>query len=324
MTALFGNPSTLSSSKYLVEFRAGKMNLRGTTVTPDKRKGLIYIHQSDDSLMHFCWKDRTSGTVEDDLIIFPDDIEFKRVNQCTTGRVYILKFKSSSRKFFFWMQEPKTDKDDEHCKKVNETLNNPPAPGSSLGGGGSGASGLAGVQPALASLGDQLGDSNLQSILNNMDQNQLMQLLGMTGLGGLEGAGEARSSSRSASRSSTTTASSTPSTRTPAAAQSSNTTAPTSTTTTTTTTPNGGAVQLSDLQSILSNMQVPATQENVDLSASFSVDALAPLLMDKEVQDRLKPFLPAVENLPSTEKEIRETIQSSQFKQVMVEFIRTN
>lgn len=320
MTALFGNPSTLSSSKYLVEFRAGKMNLRGTTVTPDKRKGLIYIHQSDDSLMHFCWKDRTSGTVEDDLIIFPDDIEFKRVNQCTTGRVYILKFKSSSRKFFFWMQEPKTDKDDEHCKKVNETLNNPPAPGSSLGGGGSGASGLAGVQPALASLGDQLGDSNLQSILNNMDQNQLMQLLGMTGLGGLEGAGEARSSSRSASRSSTTTASSTPSTRTPAAAQSSNTTAPTSTTTTTTTTPNGGAVQLSDLQSILSNMQVPATQENVDLSASFSVDALAPLLMDKEVQDRLKPFLPAVENLPSTEKEIRETIQSSQFKQALSMF----
>ena len=39
-----------------------------------------------------------------DLIIFPDDVEYKRVPQCTTGRVYILKFKSSSRKFFFWMQ----------------------------------------------------------------------------------------------------------------------------------------------------------------------------------------------------------------------------
>ena len=39
-----------------------------------------------------------------DLIIFPDDIEFKHVPQCTTGRVYLLKFKSSSRKFFFWMQ----------------------------------------------------------------------------------------------------------------------------------------------------------------------------------------------------------------------------
>ena len=39
-----------------------------------------------------------------DLIIFPDDVEFKHVPQCTTGRVYLLKFKSSSRKFFFWMQ----------------------------------------------------------------------------------------------------------------------------------------------------------------------------------------------------------------------------
>ena len=39
-----------------------------------------------------------------DLIIFPDDIEFKHVTQCTTGRVFVLKFKTSSRKFFFWMQ----------------------------------------------------------------------------------------------------------------------------------------------------------------------------------------------------------------------------
>ena len=104
------------------------------------------------------------------FIIFPDDIEFKRVTQCTTGRVYILKFKSSSRKFFFWMQEPKTDKDEEHCKKVNEMLNNPPAPGSTLGGsggsGGGGAGGLAGLQPALASLGDQLGKYFFISLLS--------------------------------------------------------------------------------------------------------------------------------------------------------------
>merc|ERR1719378_1894536 len=281
--------------------------------------------------MHFCWKDRTSGNVEDDLIIFPDDIEFKRVTQCTTGRVYILKFKSSSRKFFFWMQEPKTDKDDEHCKKVNEMLNDPPAPGSALGGsGGSGGAGggLAGLQPALASLGDQLGDSNLQTLLNNMDQNQLMQLLGMTGLGGAGGLSaetgggstETRSSSRNSTAKSTTTSAST--TSTPAAptnttSSSSNASKPS---TSSSNSAGGGAVQLSDLQSILSNMQVPASQESVDLAASFSVDALVPLLADKETQEKLKPFLPAVENLSGTEQEIKATVQSAQFKQALSTF----
>lgn len=76
----------------------------GRMVYPDKRKGLLYVYQSEDSLMHFCWQDRTTGTVEDDLIIFPDDCEYVHVPQCTTGRAYLLKFKSSNRRFFFWLQ----------------------------------------------------------------------------------------------------------------------------------------------------------------------------------------------------------------------------
>ena len=64
--ALFGGSAgTRSQSKNLVEFRAGKMHMKGKMVYPDKRKGQVYVYQSDDSLMHFCWKDRTKGTVED-------------------------------------------------------------------------------------------------------------------------------------------------------------------------------------------------------------------------------------------------------------------
>merc|ERR1712013_663536 len=116
----------------------------------------------------------TTGTIEDDLIIFPDDVEFKPVPACTTGRVFVLKFKTSNKRMFFWMQEPKADKDEEYCKKVNDNLNNPPAPGSARSGGGSGlASGL----PAGLDF-NNLGDSELQNLLNNMSQQQLMQLFG--------------------------------------------------------------------------------------------------------------------------------------------------
>lgn len=67
------------------------MTMVGKMVHPDTRKGLLYVYQAEDGLIHFCWKNRTTNKVEDDLIIFPDDCEFKRVEQCKTGRVYLLK-----------------------------------------------------------------------------------------------------------------------------------------------------------------------------------------------------------------------------------------
>ena len=175
---LFGSSSGGGSQakSSLVEFRAGKMTFNASTkmVSPDKRKGMLMVTQSDDQLMHLQWKDRTSGTVEDDLILMPDDVEFKAVPACTTGRVFVLKFKGNDKKMFFWMQEPKSDKDEEFCKKVNDFLNNPPPPGSSRSGGGGGGSG--GLPGNLDF--NNLGDSELQSLLSNMDQRQLMQLFG--------------------------------------------------------------------------------------------------------------------------------------------------
>uniref|UniRef100_A0A8C4SCZ0 ADRM1 26S proteasome ubiquitin receptor n=1 Tax=Erpetoichthys calabaricus TaxID=27687 RepID=A0A8C4SCZ0_ERPCA len=327
-----------SSSKYLVEFRAGKMTLKGSTVTPDKRKGLVYIQQTDDSLIHFCWKDRTTGNVDDDLIIFPDDCEFKRVNQCTTGRVYVLKFKAGSKRLFFWMQEPKTDKDDEYCRKVNEYLNNPPMPGA-LGSGGSGGH-------ELSALG---GEGGLQSLLGNMSHNQLMQLIGPTGLGGLGGLGAlagpglasllssggpptSNSSSSSRSQSAAVTPSSTSSSNriscapapTPAAPTTTTTTSVASTTPATTTAGSPTQpIQLSDLQNILATMNVPAMAaggQGVDLASVLTPEIMAPILANTDVQQRLLPYLPSGDSLPQTADEIQNTLTSPQFQQAMSMF----
>lgn len=84
--------------------------------------------------MHFIWKDRKNnrsdevllaktvvtgserlstnvnfnlgyGVKQDsDLIVFPEEAEFRKVKQ-TDQRVFMLVFKGSNKKFFFWMQE---------------------------------------------------------------------------------------------------------------------------------------------------------------------------------------------------------------------------
>ncbi|EPS66730.1 hypothetical protein M569_08044, partial [Genlisea aurea] len=108
----------------LLEFRAGKMLMNGTRVIPDSRKGLVRIGRGSHGLVHFQWLDRTSNIVEDDQIIFPDEAVYEKVNQ-SSGRVYILKFHSDERKFFFWMQEPSADNDTQLCSSVNFHLNQP-------------------------------------------------------------------------------------------------------------------------------------------------------------------------------------------------------
>ncbi|XP_037507036.1 proteasomal ubiquitin receptor ADRM1-B isoform X2 [Rhipicephalus sanguineus] len=328
---LFGTSSgSQSHSKYLVEFRAGKMTRKGNMVHPDKRKGTVYVHQSEDSLMHFCWKDRTSGSVEDDLIIFPEDAEFKKVTQCTTGRVYVLKFKSSSRRCFYWMQEPKEDKDEELVRKVNEYLNNPPVPGS---GRGAGSSGAGGSGTHLHSDLPNIGDDDLQNLLNNMSQNQLVQLLGGIGgvggvanltslLGGRAGSqsitptgsigspSETVAASASSAPAQTTAASSTPGavTELPAATASTASSA-TAGNSSGSASASGPAIQLSDLQSILSGIKVPPSEAagaeankeqavNVDLSTAINMEVLQPLLDNKELMGRVEKLLP-----PSTESD---------------------
>uniref|UniRef100_I1KPP9 Uncharacterized protein n=1 Tax=Glycine max TaxID=3847 RepID=I1KPP9_SOYBN len=114
----------LSCNEVMLEFRAGKMFLEEKRVVPDTRKGLVRIARGEEGLVHFQWLDRTQNIVEDDQIIFPNEAIFEKVNQ-TSGRVYILKFNSDDRKFFFWMQESNADDDSQLCSSVNDYINRP-------------------------------------------------------------------------------------------------------------------------------------------------------------------------------------------------------
>ncbi|XP_046672275.1 proteasomal ubiquitin receptor ADRM1 isoform X2 [Homalodisca vitripennis] len=307
--ALFGSSATRSQNKNLVEFKAGKMTMKGKMVHPDKRKGLVYVYQSEDSLMHFCWKDRTSGTVEDDLIIFPDDCEFKKVAQCTTGRVYVLKFKSSNRKFFFWLQEPKTDKDEDNARKINEVLNNPPTPGSQRSGGAT-------------------PDENLQNLLQNMSQQQLMQLFGGVGqMGGLSSLlGTISRPSTSQGRPSSTTGGSSSSSATTAAPKPAAAPAPSppraKPPAASAETPAQNPIQLSDLQNFLSGLGVAGTPgssapQNVDLSSAINTETLSAVVNNPAVVEELQQHLPSTGGEASQQEHLRSTLASPQFQQAV-------
>jgi len=329
---IFGTSTQLGSSggnRHLVEFRAGRMNMVGKMVHPDSRKGLLYLYQTDDQLIHFCWKDRTSGTIEDDLIIFPDDCEFKKVEQCKTGRVYLLRFKSSNRKLFFWLQEPKQDKDDEWCRRINEVMNNPPS-SSSLGSGGRGTD-----------------NGDLQYMLNNMSQQQLMQLFGGVGqMGGLSSL--LGSMNRSSGGSSTRNNASSPSNRTSSSVTPSSGTSVAATPTTvsnapstpkapkkgnsnqSSTTPGTGAsdtsrVLLSELQNYLAGINAGpsssnGSRRNIDLSSSINSDSLNSIVANSDYVDTLVAHLPEIEGDEDKKQQLKDTLSSPQFQQALSTF----
>jgi len=339
--ALFGSSAAGAARgvKNLVEFKAGKMTLKEKMVQPDKRKGLVYVYQSEDSLMHFCWKDRTSGIVEDDLMIFPDDIETKRVAQCTTGRVFLMKFKSSNKKFFFWMQETETDKDEKLWRKVNDYLNNPPPVGSNASSA-SGAGERGGVNSAAAGLANAfggdfggLGGSDLQSLLGSMSEQQLQMFLG--GLMPVNSPSSNRSGSSSLSSNQTSRVQSTVpgsraepasfgTTETPVKAEPITPSQATETETKEEPTIQDQKIQLSDLQNILGNLNAPGTtagtRQDLDLSEVVTLEVMAPILADKSIQEKLCQYLPDSDILPKNEQELRNTLTTPQFKKAMSSF----
>ncbi|KAK2732690.1 hypothetical protein FQN57_002497 [Myotisia sp. PD_48] len=104
----------------IITFKAGLCTL-DTSVTPNAVKanstpGYIYLY-SEDELVHFCWRPRSAPLTEPelDLVMVPSDGTFtpykptsahhpSNPDKPTNGRIYVLKFSSSSQRYLFWLQ----------------------------------------------------------------------------------------------------------------------------------------------------------------------------------------------------------------------------
>jgi len=112
----------------LVEVRAGMMTRTGTTITSDKRKGMVRLFKGPDQILHFAWKERSKSQLELDLLLFPGDAEvFALPSPPATGRCFALRFKTNSGIHFFWLQDPKAEKDAQLMTDMNNHLGSPEA-----------------------------------------------------------------------------------------------------------------------------------------------------------------------------------------------------
>jgi len=110
-----------------IAFKAGRAFRRPGTnfVDANPTKGAILLQNGEDGLLHFIWKDRLTNDAEEDLILFPSDATFQKVEQSAWGRTYVLKFASSDQRHFFWMQDADASRDLEFVSNVNRLLADP-------------------------------------------------------------------------------------------------------------------------------------------------------------------------------------------------------
>lgn len=102
----------------VITFKAGICDLDTSTtppsVKPKQTPGYIYLYSEDD-LMHFCWRPRSAPLDEPelDLMMIPQDGSFTPYKPsgktATNGRIFVLKFSSSSQRYLFWLQSQPQD-----------------------------------------------------------------------------------------------------------------------------------------------------------------------------------------------------------------------
>jgi 26S proteasome regulatory subunit N13 len=104
----------------VITFKAGQCQIiesdsatRAQKLKPQPEPGYIYLYIEDD-LVHFCWRERDEPLDEPelDLVMVPTDGSFlpyepdasSQPSGKTNGRIFVLKFASSSQRYLFWLQ----------------------------------------------------------------------------------------------------------------------------------------------------------------------------------------------------------------------------
>ncbi|GAW83076.1 26S proteasome regulatory subunit RPN13 [Plasmodium gonderi] len=113
----------MDAAKIHLEINAGKCIYDGKTVKPDKRKGKLVLYKICDNLYNFQWINRENNKVEDNLIL-TKSISLEKVDQCKTGRVYLLRNKLRGEVSFYWMQDYDDSKDELFVRKFNSIIAN--------------------------------------------------------------------------------------------------------------------------------------------------------------------------------------------------------
>ena len=69
----------MGGSQALIEFKAGAMQYDGKRVTPDRRRGLIWIVKDAQGVTSFEWKEAGSHAAQENIMVFPGDAKFEKV-----------------------------------------------------------------------------------------------------------------------------------------------------------------------------------------------------------------------------------------------------
>lgn len=67
----------------ITKLKAGLLQRSDRLLTPDTRRGCVQVLVDDEDLIHFQWLERESSVPDVDIIIFPGEAIFEKVNKAS-------------------------------------------------------------------------------------------------------------------------------------------------------------------------------------------------------------------------------------------------